>query len=323
MPEVETPLQLSGVVAAWRWDTASIVITVMALAAYAGCRRIARRRGASLSRGRAVCFGLGGLGVWLLTGVGVLGVYSDTLFWVRALQTLLLLYLVPFALAAGMPLTVLRAALGSAGRARLDTALSSRPARLLTYPAVPSLLILAVPWLLFLTPWYEAVLRHGAIDAATRILLVLIGFLYFYSRLQVDPVPRRFTQGISLLITIAESLADGVLGIVLWLGPLVAADYYGSLGRAWGPSTRMDQTIGAGVFWLLGDLLGLTYALVVMRAFARDERRRAFALDAELDATASAETVVAGAPSHESRSREVASGLWWENDPQLRDRFHR
>ncbi|MGW4534461.1 cytochrome c oxidase assembly protein [Nocardia sp. NPDC004340] len=309
MVRIETPLHLSGLVSAWRWDASTAVVVALLGLAYATCFVLGRRRGEQLPVSRAVYFGVAGLGVWLYTGLGMPGVYSDTLFWVRALQVLLLLYVVPFALAAGAPFTVLRAALGEAGRKRLDAMLSGDVARLLTHPATASMLILLLPWALFLSPWYEAVLRHGGVDAITRFLVVAIGFLYFYSRLQIDPVPRHFTQGLSLLITVGESLADGILGIVLWLGPLVAAGYYGSLGRTWGPDVRLDQTIGAGILWLLGDLLGLIYSLVVMRRFADDEKREAGALDAELDA------VEADEP--------VSTGLWWENDPQLRDRFRR
>ncbi|MGW4352807.1 cytochrome c oxidase assembly protein [Nocardia sp. NPDC004582] len=309
MVAIDTPLRLSGLVSAWRWDASTALVTALLGLAYATCFVLGRRRGEPLPVSRAVYFGVAGLGVWLYSGLGMPGVYSDTLFWVRALQVLLLLYVVPFALAAGAPFTVLRAALGPAGRKRLDAMLSGEVARLLTHPATASMLILLLPWALFLSPWYEAVLRHGMVDAVTRILVVAIGFVYFYSRLQIDPVPRHFTQGLSLLITIGESLADGILGIVLWLGPLVAAGYYGSLGRTWGPDARLDQTIGAGVLWLLGDLLGLIYSLVVMRRFADDEKRQAGEMDAELDA------VEADEP--------LSTGLWWENDPQLRERFRR
>ncbi|MFF0632059.1 cytochrome c oxidase assembly protein [Nocardia sp. NPDC004151] len=309
MVRIDAPLQLGGLVSAWRWDASTALVVALLGLAYASCFVLGRRRGEQLPVIRAAYFGVAGLGVWLYTGLGMPGVYSDTLFWVRALQVLLLLYVVPFALAAGAPFTVLRAALGDAGRKRLDAMLSGDVARVLTHPATASMLILLLPWALFLSPWYEAVLRHGAVDAVTRILVVAIGFLYFYSRLQIDPVPRHFTQGLSLLITVGESLADGILGIVLWLGPLVAAGYYGSLGRTWGPDVRLDQTIGAGILWLLGDLLGLIYSLVVMRRFADDEKREAGALDAELDAVEAEEP--------------VSTGLWWEHDPQLRERFRR
>ncbi|MFD6351701.1 cytochrome c oxidase assembly protein [Nocardia tengchongensis] len=306
---MQTPLHLSSVVSAWRWDTSTLLVTALLGVAYLACFLIGRRRGEQLPVSRAVYFGVAGLGVWLYSGIGMPGVYSDTLFWVRALQVLLLLYVVPFALAAGAPFTVLRAALGPAGRKRLDAMLSGEVARMLTHPATASVLILLLPWVLFLSPWFESVLRHGGVDAFTRILVVTIGFVYFYSRLQIDPVPRHFTQGLSLLITVGESLADGILGIVLWLGPLVAAGYYGALGRTWGPDVRLDQTIGAGILWLLGDLLGLIYSLVVMRRFADDEKRKAGEMDAELDAVEEVEP--------------ESTGLWWENDPQLRARFRR
>jgi hypothetical protein len=86
------------------------------------------------------------------------------------------------------------------------------------------------------------------------MLLVLIGFGYFYARLQTDPVPRRYSQLISLVISIVESIGDGLLGIVLWLGPLIA-------------------------------------------------------VDAQLD--------------NASEDFAASTALWWENDPQLRDRMGR
>ncbi|MFF0488610.1 cytochrome c oxidase assembly protein [Nocardia sp. NPDC004068] len=312
MAWVSVPLTVGSVVTSWRWDLSTLVVTV----ALGGGYGVARVRGrAGVPGWRVGVFSVVGLGVWVMAGIGVVGVYSGTLFWVRALQVVLLLYVVPFGLAAGRPVTVLRAALGPDGRARLDGIVNSAPARAATYPLVSSVAILAAPWLLFLTPWYELVLRNGLVDAATRIILVAIGFGYFYSRLQIDPVPRRYSQGVSLLITIVESLADGILGLVLWFGPLCAADYYLQIGRDWGPDPRLDQIIGAGVLWILGDVLGLPYLLTLMRSWAADERRAARDSDAELDAP------VGSDPPGEQPLRQ--DGLWWENDPQLRARFRR
>ncbi|WP_084525911.1 cytochrome c oxidase assembly protein [Nocardia vaccinii] len=330
---METPLTVQSAFESWRWDTSTVVLTVALGAGYWAARSRAARRGTVIPAGRLAAFALMGLGLWLLSGISMVGVYSDTLMWVRALQTLLLLYVVPFGLASGRPFTVLREALGPHGQARLDRILASTLARAVTFPLAPSLAMLAVPWLLFLSPWYEIVLRHGIADTFTRIALVAIGFVYFYSRLQTDPVPHRYSQGLSLLITVFESLADGILGIVLWWGPLVALGYYTEVGRTWGPDLRMDQTIAAGIIWVLGDVLGLPYLLALMRAWASDERRKAAEVDAELDAAEA--TVATASPARRqkfSRSSDAAvaaksdavqSGLWWENDPQLRQRFGR
>ena len=129
------------------------------------------------------------------------------------------------------------------------------------------------------------------------------------------PCPAGTPQLISLLISVAEALGDGVLGLVIWQGSLIAPAYYAGLHRSWGPDQRLDQTIGAGVLWILGDVVGLPFVLLLMRALSRDEKAHAVQVDAELD-TAEAEAA-------EGETAGAASGLWWENDPQLRERFRR
>ena len=255
------------------------------------------------------CFGFG-LALWALATLSAIGAYAYDLFWVRALQVLLLVYVAPFFLALGQPVSLLRDALGPE---RVDRLLATRLARVLFHPLTTSLAMLATPWLLYLTPWYSAALQSEWVGAPTRILLVAIGFSYFYARLQADPVPRRYPQLISLLISVAEALGDGVLGLVLWQGSLIAPAYYAGLHRDWGPDQRLDQTIGAGVLWILGDVVGLPFVLVLMRALSRDERAHAIEVDAELDT----------AEASDSEAAEPSSGLWWENDPQLRERFRR
>lgn len=231
--------------------------------------------------------------------MSMVGVYSTTLFWVRALQILMLLFLVPFFLAMGRPLTVLRNALGTP---RFDAMLGHRAARVVAHPVSTSIAMLGTPWLLYLTPWYRTALESAAVGAATNGLLVAIGFGYFYARLQADPVPRRYSQLISVVISIVETIGDGLLGLVLWLGPLIAADYYEALHRTWGPDLRLDQTIGAGVLWIVGDVLGVPFLIMLMRALRVDEHVRSVEVDAELES-------------------EPTSTLWWESDPQLKGRF--
>lgn len=239
-----------------------------------------------------------------------LAVYAPLLFWVRALQVLLLLMVVPFLLTLGAPVTVLRAAVGERWAQRVDAVLASRAARVLCSPALTSALMLAAPWLLYMTPWYVASLSNPAIGAVTSLTLVAIGFAYFYARLQVDPVPRRYTPLLAMGISVVESLADGLLGLVLWLGPLIAEDYYSGLHRSFGPSMRTDQTLGAGILWILGDVFGIPFVVVLMRALGRHERARTVDVDAELDAAT-------------DQSDEASNGLWWSQDPQLQDRFRR
>jgi cytochrome c oxidase assembly factor CtaG len=302
MDPASVPLSWSTALTSWHWDTGAAVVIVAASVTYGW----AWRRADPTAR-RAVWWFVVGVVLVIAATMSMVGVYAGVLFWVRALQVLLLLFVAPFFLAMGRPVTVVSQVLGPT---RVDRVLATPAARVLAHPATTSVAMLATPWLLYLTPWYVAALQHEAVASATNAVLLLIGFAYFYARLQTDPVPRRYSQLISLVISIVESLGDGLLGIVLWLGPLIAVDYYTHIDRLWGPSLRVDQSIGAGVLWLLGDVLGVGFIVVLMRYFSADEKSRAAVVDAELDRADHADA----AP---------ASGLWWENDPQLRDRMRR
>ena len=305
------PLTLTTAVTSWRVDVVSIIVALLVGGGYAWCTWRIRAQGGRVHPVRAWCFGIG-ITVWLLAATSMIGVYSGVLFWVRALQVLLLLFVAPFFLALGAPLTVLHIAGDPDRRERFDRVLANPLARVVAHPATTSIAMLATPWLLYLTPWYTAALTRPWVASITDIVLLVVGFGYFYARLQVDPVPRRYSQMISVVISIVETIGDGVLGLVIWLGPLIAADYYLALDRQWGPSHRLDQTIGAGILWILGDVLGVPFLLLLMRALSTDEKRRAVEVDRELDF---AEESPAGTA--------VQTTLWWENDPQLQERFNR
>lgn len=305
------PLTAGALVQTWQLDLSSATVIALVAGAYAWCYRRSRNGERAVTPAQATCFGVG-IVLWTLGTIGAIGAYAYILFWVRALQVLLLLFVVPFFLAQGKPLTVVSNALGPDGRERFDRLLGTGVARVLAHPLTTSLAMLVTPWLLYLTPWYTAALESEWIGAPTRIILVVIGFGYFYARLQTDPVPHKYPQFVSLLISVAETLGDGVLGLVIWQGSLIGAAYYAALHRSWGPDQRLDQTIGAGVLWILGDVVGLPFVLLLMRALSRDERAHAIQVDAELDTAQRAESEDA-----------APSGLWWENDPQLRERFRR
>ena len=100
-------------VATWHLDLVSATVIVVLAGAYAWCYRRARHR--TVRSVQAGCFGVG-IVLWALATMSAIGAYAYDLFWVRALQVLLLVYVVPFFLALGKPVTVLRDALGPAGR---------------------------------------------------------------------------------------------------------------------------------------------------------------------------------------------------------------
>lgn len=307
------PLTAVAALTEWTPDVPTIAVVLLLGGAYwAGVRRHAT----PWPRSRQVAFGAG-LALVALLGLSFFGVYADTLFWVRAAQVIVLLMVVPLCLALGSPVALLLGALPAGGADRVRRALAGRTARVLTFPATASLLLIATPWTLYFTGWYPAVLTNAVIDHLTRLALLLVGFLYFYSRLQLDPVPRRYPHLISVVITFVEVIFDAALGLVLWLGPhLVAQAYYAALARDWGPSARTDQIVGAGVLWLVGDLAGLPFLGALMSRMSHDDATEAAEIDRQLDE-------VDSLAAHEAGGQDAPRKLWWEDDPVLAERFRR
>ena len=84
-------------------DPTSATVFVLLAGAYAWCYRRARNT-QPIAPVQAGCFGCG-IALWALATVSAIGAYAYVLFWMRALQVVLLLYVAPFFLAQGKPLT--------------------------------------------------------------------------------------------------------------------------------------------------------------------------------------------------------------------------
>jgi cytochrome c oxidase assembly factor CtaG len=179
-----------------------------------------------------------------------------------------------------------------------------------TFPLVITILLVVPMMVLYLSPLYELTLRSAVASAVSGFILALVGFIYFWTRFRLDPTPRTDPYGVTIWITVVEMLGDAALGVVLWLGPLVAAGFYGALTRDWGPGLRTDQTVGAGVLWVGGDVAGLPFIGIVLSRMTKEDEIRAAEIDAEMDAAPPAE------PGEAPR-------LWWQDVPEIADRFHR
>lgn len=312
------PLTLARVVTAWRFSPGVLVVAAALAGAYAaGLRRF---RGYWPST-RTSAFGIG-VALVVVLGCSFVGVYDDTLFWVRALQNLLLVMVVPLFLALGAPLTLLATAVPARHRPALRRRFHGRPAQVLTFPLVVTLVLVLPLLVLYLSPLYELTLRDGVVSGTVAAVLATCGFVYFWTRIRVDPTPRPGSHLVTLWITIVEMVADAVLGVVLWLGPLVAGAWYVALHRDWGPSLRTDQLLGAGVLWVGGDVVGLPFIAIVLHRFSREDEQAARAIDEELD-RAEERTAVDPASGEGDAEPAAPSRLWWEDDPQIAERFRR
>ena len=291
---VPAPLTGSAVATAWHVNVSVIAVSLVVAGLYvAGTVRFRRLRGERWPVHRTVLFCGLGLGGFALTTMSFLGVYQQVLFWARSVQIITLLMVVPFFLALGAPLGL---AIETGPRwlsGGIRAVLASRVARLVTFPAVVSGIFLATPFVVYFSPLYEATLRNRGGAWALGFGLTAIGYLYYWTRLRLEPVPKEYPHLVSVWITFAEAIADGALGLTLMLGHhLVAGDYYTALGRTWGPSPKQDQVWGGGALWLIGDLAGVPFLGALWRRMFQEDRVRAAEVDAELDALDAREAAV-------------------------------
>jgi cytochrome c oxidase assembly factor CtaG len=306
------PLRVAGAFTQWTLDPWSLAVLALLAAGYAAGVRRVRAGGGRWGAGRTIAFCGLGLGFGVIATMSFVGTYQPVLFWIRGVQTVLLLLVVPLFLALGRPLSLLIEALPGPGT-RLRQVIASRPARVLTFPAITTAVLVIVPFCIYFTGWYEAGFRYAGVRELTYLALIIPGLVFFWTLLRVDPVPRAYSYLVSLWITGAEVVGDAVLGLaVIADNNLIAAGYYHALARPWGPSLATDQVLGGGALWILGDLVGLPFFAAQLIQMIREDEQEAVRVDAELDAR-----------EQEQAADPVAGPQrpWWESDPRFAGRF--
>jgi len=255
-----------------------------------------------------------GLGFLIVATMSWVGVYQSVLFYARAVQTVLLVLVVPLFLALGRPISLAIAAFPRPG-ARLEATIRSRPARILTFPAITTFALVGVPFAMYFTPWYTAVFHSVAVRELTFLALMAPGFAFFWTLLRVDPVPKEYSYAVSMWITGAEVIGDAFLGLAIIASQyLIGGAWYHAVARPWGPTLQADQIIGGGALWILGDLVGLPFLAAQLIQLIREDESDAARIDAELDARQAAAAVTPeGEPDGEKP--------WWEDDPRFTGRF--
>jgi cytochrome c oxidase assembly factor CtaG len=300
----------------WRLDPWTLAAVVVLGTGYLAAAGRARRRGTQWPVGRAVAFCGFGLGFAVVATMSSIGVYQPVLFYMRSVQTILLLLVVPLFLALGRPLSLVITTAPRLGRS-LERAIGSRVARVLTFPVITTFVLVLTPFLVYFTSWYAAGFRSGLVAQLTHLALMLPGLVFFWTLLRVDPVPKAYPYVVALWITAAEVVGDAVLGLAVIADTnLIAGPYYHALARPWGPSLTTSQVIGGGVLWVLGDIVGLPFLAAQLIQMIREDEAEAKVIDAELDAAAAVQAEVA-----QPDAVPTAQRPWWETDRRFADRF--
>lgn len=288
-PDLDLPrFTLGSVFSQWGMDPVPFVLTVWVAGLYLVGVAVLRRRGDHWPLGRTAAFVGGGMGSFYFATSSGLAAYDTTLLSVHMTQHMMLSMLVPLFLALGAPVTLALRTLPKRPRGWLLVVLHSRVAKVLSFPPLAFGLYVVSPWALYFSGWYEASLRSAAVHEAMHVHLVVVGALFFWPLMGIDPVPGRVGWPFRLLLVFMTLPFHAFLGVtIMGQTTLIAGDWYRSLHdgpmASWLPDPMDDQHLAGGILWASGDLIGLLFFAVLFSQWVRSSMKEAEREDRRLD----------------------------------------
>jgi putative copper resistance protein D len=278
---------LGGVFTDWELSPVLALLTVLAVCLYALGVDALRRRGDRWPVGRSVAFGAG-IAAFVLATQSGLAAYDTTLLSVHMVQHMVLSMVVPLAIALSAPVTLALRTLRPRPRRWLLAVLHSRVGKVLTFPPLTFVLYIVSPWALYFSGWYGASLESAYVHEAMHLHLVVVGSLFFWPLLGVDPVPGRVAYPFRMLLVLLTLPFHAFLGVtIMGQQELLGGDWYPSLHEGdmgeWLPDPADDQHLAGGILWSAGDLVGLVLAGVLFVQWVRSSMRESAREDRRLD----------------------------------------
>lgn len=279
----------------WDIDLIWLLVTAFGIFFYlAGVVRL-KRRGDRWPIHRTIFWVTGLLVLFYLTNGGI-AAYQDYLFSVHMLGHMGLTMVVPVLLVPGAPVTLAMRAVekredGSRGpREWILLAVHSKFGTVLANPLVAALLFAGSLWIFYYSPLLRWAMTDHIGHEWMIVHFVLTGYLFVQSLIGVDPVPYRLSYPLRLLLLLATMAAHAFFGLAIMSNVgLFLADWFGAMGRTWGPPPMVDQQIGGGIAWSLGELPTIALAITVAIQWSRSDTREQKRHDRNADRTDDAE----------------------------------
>ncbi|BBZ26890.1 hypothetical protein MMAD_11850 [Mycolicibacterium madagascariense] len=285
------PPSVARILTVWRFDVfLGCAAIVMALAYVAGYVRL-RRRGDRWSTGRLVAWLAGCLLLLFTTGSGVRA-YGSAMFSVHMAEHMTLNMFVPVLLVLGGPVTL---ALRTLPAARPDEPpgprewvmwlVHSKLTAVLAQPVVAFVLFVASLYAVYFTPIFDTLVRYHWGHELMSVHFLLVGYLFFWGIIGVDPGPRKlpFLGRLGLLFAVMPFHA--FFGIAtMTTASIIGGRFYHDVGLPWLANVHDDQHLGGAIAWGSSELPVILVVVALVAQWARQDRRAATRSDRHADA---------------------------------------
>ncbi|HEX7834226.1 MAG TPA: cytochrome c oxidase assembly protein, partial [Pseudolysinimonas sp.] len=122
------------------------------------------------------------------------------------------------------------------------------------------------------------------------IHFLITGYLFAQTLVGIDPIAGRAPYPLRLLLLLATMAMHAFFGLSLVTGTgLLLSDWYGAMGRTWGPTPLADQQAAGGIAWGVGELPTVALAILVAFLWSRSDQRDAQRSDRAADRDGDAE----------------------------------
>lgn len=217
---------------------------------------------------------------------GGLAVYGEYLFSAHMIEHMLLTMLVPVGIVLSAPVTLVARAIeirkdDSRGmREWFLGIVHSRWVGLVGHPLV-STVVFALSLMVF---YYSPLLSWATTTHLGHQWMVLhfltSGYLFVQALIGVDPSPHRTAYPVRMILLMATMGFHAFFGLSLMTGNnLLLPEWFGAMGRTWGDPPLIDQQIGGGIAWGIGELPTLILSGLVILSWIRSDERDAKRLD--------------------------------------------
>ena len=225
---------------------------------------------------------LGGLGLLFYITNGAMNAYEHVLFSVHMIAHMMLTMAVPILLVPGAPVSLL----SRAAEKRHDDSRGLREwvlwavhtpyARFFGNPIVAAIMFASSLIVFYFTPVFGWSMREHIGHEWMIVHFLITGYLFVQSLIGADPGPKLASHPIRLMVLLLTLTFHAFFGLGIMQGEsLLLSDWFGAMGRTWGPTPIEDQQIGGAIAWGIGELPSAVLTIIVSRQwFSADKREQ-------------------------------------------------
>ncbi|MGW5053545.1 cytochrome c oxidase assembly protein [Actinokineospora sp. NPDC004072] len=284
------PPTLANLLFDWRFD---LIFGTLALAMAGlyllGLRKL-RARGISWPLGRTIAWLVGCFIILFATSSGI-GKYAPAMFSIHMQSHMMLSMLAPILLVLGAPMTLALRALPAAGadappgpREWLLALVHSPISRVLTNPVVALALFIGSFYGLYLSGLFDSALPQHWAHLAMNAHFLIVGYIFYWPVIGVDPAPRRLPHLGRLGLVFASMPFHAFFGVVLMgMQTVIGEAFYRGLALPWNTDLLADQRLGGGIAWASGEIPLLVVLIALLVQWARADDREARRSDRRMD----------------------------------------